>query len=130
MKWKKLNGIILELHDSEANMKAAADAGLVPVDPETKEGEDTTILYQRLKGELVEGQPPAGDEVIIEEEIFAKIEVDQAIECGWYKTKDDAANAPPDKPGVDMDIQFNDSGTFGGDMEPAASGAVTMESNR
>ena len=97
MKWKKPNGIILELNDNDANMKAAIDAGLEPVEPEN-EGEDEVILYQRLKGEVVEGQEDDLEEVIIEEEIFAKKDVDQAIEDGWYKFKDDAAHASPDKP--------------------------------
>ena len=96
MKWKKPNGTILELNDNDANMKAAIDAGLEPVDPEAKD--QVVVLYQRLKGEIVEGQPPAGKEVIIESDSFPVELVEDALKDGWYKTKKEAGDAPPDKP--------------------------------
>lgn len=95
-------------HDSE--LKRMERQGWNVQEPKL-ESEDTTILYKRLEGELVEGHEREPDqEVIVHEDIFANADVDQAIECGWYKDIDDATNAPPDKA-----------------KEPAASGAVTIE---
>lgn len=73
--------------------KAAEDSEV-----ENQPGEDGTVLYKRIKVELVEGQPPAGDEFIIESDLFPEDLLEEAFKDGWYRTEAEAGNAPPDKP--------------------------------
>lgn len=60
------------------------------------EGTGTT-LYKRLKGEIVEGQE-SPEEIIIESDLFPNELVAKKLQDGWYKTKEKAGEATPDKP--------------------------------
>lgn len=128
MKWIKPNGTEIELNDSPENIKAAEELGLVRAEQPTEEDDSSldapgdmmdesgekdkdkvseeeeqpdveggTYLYRRLPGEMVEGEEAPG-EVILESELFPNELVDQKLSEGWYRTKEDAGNAPPDQP--------------------------------
>jgi len=56
-----------------------------------------TTLYKRLKGEMIEGEE-LSEEVIIESDLFPNEMVNKKLSENWFRTKDEAANAPPDKP--------------------------------
>ena len=126
MKWIKPNGIEIELNDSPENIKAAEELGLVRAEQPTEEGdssnensslgaaEDTerdkvpegneppdvegaTTLYRRLAGEWVVGEDQP-KEVIIESDPFPNELVADALTDGWFRTKQEAGDAPPDLP--------------------------------
>ena len=56
-----------------------------------------TMLYKRLIGEIVEGEETP-EEVLIQSDNFPDEFVSRNLEEGWFKTKEEAMNAPPDKP--------------------------------
>ena len=115
-KWKKPSGMIIEVLDNEANDEAARKVGWVLVEEESdlsdsdvdeQESDEQpeqpvssgegTVLYQRLEGEMVEGEE-APEEVLIQSDLFPPELVEQKLKEGWFKTKEEAGDAPPDKP--------------------------------
>jgi len=83
-----------------------------------------TLLYKRLEGELVEGDPDPPDEIIIESDFFPPDMVEEALKEGWYKNPTEAGDAPPDKPKLPKEEEASSSGAV--TMESASSGAVTL----
>lgn len=66
-------------------------------DPDDEEYDEAMVLYKRPKGEWVEGQEPP-DQVIIDSDSFPAELVNDALREGWFKTREEAVDAPPDKP--------------------------------
>jgi hypothetical protein len=91
MKWKKSNGTVIETNDRPETLSYCKELGWQEI-----KGSKKVKLYQRLKGEIVEGDENPPEEVIIESESFPESFVDEAIKSGWFKTEEEAAHAPPD----------------------------------
>ena len=91
MKWKRPSGSLIETLDDEVTVAQCKAAGWKPI-----EGTKKVVLYRRLKGEIMEGQPRP-PKVIVEREPFPEELAKLAIEDGWFLTEEEAVDAPADK---------------------------------
>lgn len=85
----------------EAVLNTDSDVDPVQEDPPSNKVElppgTGTTLYRRLVGEMIEGEEPPA-EVLIESDIFPDEFVETKLQDGWFRDKEEAGNAPPDKP--------------------------------
>lgn len=59
-------------------------------------------LYKRPKGEVVEGQEPPKEIMVGFQKFIGAAVIEEALKDGWFKTRDEAADAPPDPATIEV----------------------------